>query len=1102
MLLLSVMMAFSGLVLANSVTIYPSDDAQIYRTNPNTNYGILDTASSGGVNFQPDQYRGFIKYNISSCIGINSSDVIDVTWYAYEYGGYNFGGIPIHYRKLASSGYGWNESTITWNNQPPITASNIFDFVVTQVQGTEHQANITSFAKSEITSGYDSLTWYGFNENGNDGHGNPNPFMTLYTKEAINQLYKPKLVITYNGTLTCNGTSGGSAPITNAVSIPTFPSLNQELKCWANITGSGSILANWVIMRSATNNGTLSFVGGGVTPVTSGVMTNVGNLSSYLVLDGYYYQCQVTGDNGIVGNQINSFTAQVKNRGAMMVTQPSDTNNGTPAVTRTYVNTTDVYGYAYVECNYKSPTSVNYFPPNATGSSSYCYLLNSNSTRNVNVSMVMNEIGTWSLESCAFYLSGVSTCPAWDLSNHKQYNFYGSLTWQSATLPTTTGIYISPTNPKGNDTISCNAKIVGYDGSITGDGYWIINNGNLLASFYDVVVTNNTFGAYATLNLSAFNPFTSISCAMRGTDSSGSGNYVESSPIIVGAFQITNILTTPEPTLMGYNKRLTFNTPDIATRSTAILVFSGTGNYKTIFKQNDDGSVTKNHTISLGTAPQGSDLTEIGTYNYALISCNCYENEMGNEMLCPSSKCAYSSGYPNLNYAMTTYVSDIFNATTYYAQNSTFGNNVRIFADYTKIINVGKMDIHLPSGQVKTFYENIYNNENQFSLWIPSGQGKNLSEIGSYSADIYAGYGSSIGCLETSECTYSYAILGVPFTISADTSGKYIENLTITPFPINFGSEFTTAFDVTNETDVTCMLFYTTGGSSITGLTKTKTISSSATHWEINTTTGNGAFLEYADAEWQFDITTCKINGSQSCLDSDCGNVSPSNCLYCMKSQGFSASVNPSGITNITWKKQIAVGEDQVVSFIISPATKQAEIFIPSRIVGQPSVHHVVNTGLLNSNWTIHVPFTEIESAIKNYETGSYSYEDIGMQIISNTSDGTQSSEGLFFDINSSILFEQGMTQEGTGIGNMIGLGLGIGGVGGDMLLAILISMLLTIGIAMVVPNQPILMVAVFVSGMCGFALIGMLPVWIPIILIFLCGFIVTKSILEGMGGG
>lgn len=499
--------AISCIGFANTVTLYPTDDAYVDLANPTTNYGSLGEILSTGSGI--DAYRGYFKYNISSCTGINSSDITEAT--AYFYVIYGTSSLS-QFKKLSTSGYGWNESTINYNNRPP-TLTSIGDFYNDGDDGTEHSINITSFVQSEVTSGYDAITF--------DWEGSTTSADRFYSKEALNPLFKPRLVINYNGTLSCNTTGSGNSTTIQEVHVPSYVRPYSNLPCY--VMDSVNEMVSWKIYKKepADVGFNLSYLGTGMT--SAGKWAIVGTANASIVSPDSLFYCQVSNEYMVqVSNNANA--TQIFN--ITLLTSLSDVSlYENQRQTIVFSNVGSNGTYALAKCDFLSPSNTHFYP-NSTYGYPNCVYVNSGSSYALPVEENMTESGYWSRKSCTIYASLYDDCRNQDLGE-QDYSL-NETSWFVSGIPTIEDIYIIPESPLTNQSVTCFSKAISGDNRTIIGEVWIQftvdENGNLGATKF----TNVTNGTYvnASYNIKDY--------AIEGSNVSCVSYSLQRSPVYVG----------------------------------------------------------------------------------------------------------------------------------------------------------------------------------------------------------------------------------------------------------------------------------------------------------------------------------------------------------------------------------------------------------------------------------------------------------------------------------------------------------------------------------------------------------------------------------------
>ncbi|MDD5678834.1 MAG: DNRLRE domain-containing protein [Kiritimatiellae bacterium] len=158
-------------IQAESVLLSATQDAYVYESSPNNNYGNLDTLAVNGGSGSGLRMRSYVKYNLSS---IPSGSTIDgVYFWIYCTRCYPGSGSYLN-MQLRSVGGSWSESSLKWNNQPGVSST---------LSLTKSFNNSTGWHRWESTD-YPSLItlvqrWL-------DGDESNNGFLLRLADESIN----------------------------------------------------------------------------------------------------------------------------------------------------------------------------------------------------------------------------------------------------------------------------------------------------------------------------------------------------------------------------------------------------------------------------------------------------------------------------------------------------------------------------------------------------------------------------------------------------------------------------------------------------------------------------------------------------------------------------------------------------------------------------------------------------------------------------------------------------------------------------------------------------------------------------------------------------
>lgn len=1118
-LLLVAFSLMGSIGFANTVTLYPTDDAKVDSGNPDTNYGSDTILYTNGT-----YNRVYMKWNLSSCGVINYSKILSADFYYYV----NVASYCGKWLNITPSGYNWTEETITWNNQPAVTGIALSDFCVYGEFGTENSYNYTTHLKASLQSGFDTLTFYGATS----------WYPSFFSKEySINPAYRPHLDITYNGTLTCNGT-GGNATTLQEAHIPSYPSPYNDLKCSAKGTSSESVSYAWYWNIS----GSSVQIASGTSSVVANEWTIVNTLSSSWVLPNATYYCIVS-DTG--GSKVSNTATANQIYNLVSLSTPTDKSlNENQSQTLTFTSTGSQTTYAFVECDWMSPTGTHYYP-NDTSRSYGCKPILPYSTLNqMSAYRLMDEIGTWNGKSCFLYSSNYADCRTEDLG--VQGYTLNETFWYVASAPSVTNISITPVNPKMNETLTCSVRAVTNDNTSTIDQLWnyFIINGAVVTSSYQSSIANNTVTNF-TFNIGGLvSVGDNVSCGAFGVKLSpyAESGIAYSSGAIVRSARVTNISTTPEPQNVGIQKMMFYQT-EIPTCSLRVeweapsgatgMTKMGSG-YCSPVTMNHADAILYNMSFSYNDSVV---FTENGLYKYTIKVCNCDVDspaDFDNPSFCPQEYCAYPVNYPTKSYGMRWTVNSnyyLYDLNLYnFTPTVNLGSYQTLSLWFSKRTNVFKAVLHKPDGTTKeyvvtnlmasNFSSGMSNDGLSGYLLLYSGVGEALDQIGNYSVDYYAGYGwvtNASNCLAYNECQYTNSSLGNNFTVAIGSSG-YIANVSVEPPSQYFEGSVNVSFDTSNATDESCVRMINPTGTD--ALFKKETSSSNVTSWTVPFSTGVGKPMNQ-QGKYTFSIVACKKNGVASCIDdsgTSCG-ITSGNCDYCMYSFGseYGVNITQGAISGVTYKKQIAIDENQVIKFTVNPYTNSTWIRILSHIVGQDDVY--INTTSPNtfSNWTVEVPYKNITQAIcKEYtDHTSCGYGGITFEVGALINGvwvrrGSENGEWFSFDVNTSMLLShENVGESGSGICEALHICGGLSGKTFDMILAIFGTFcIMALGLVIVSKftesSQALGIVAIgsFILGIAIFTIIGWLPYWIILIILLLCAGIIVTMFRGTMTGG
>ncbi|MEM2251000.1 MAG: DNRLRE domain-containing protein [Candidatus Hadarchaeales archaeon] len=130
-----------------TLVIYPSADAKVESSSPDTNYGNETHIAAAAPN--PSFYRrSFLKFDLSSIP--SGGSIIDAKLYLYKYGegGTEPGDTNRNVGVYRVDNDDWSESVITWNNQPAIGSLENYIYTPTST-GFWEVWNITNWADNQ-----------------------------------------------------------------------------------------------------------------------------------------------------------------------------------------------------------------------------------------------------------------------------------------------------------------------------------------------------------------------------------------------------------------------------------------------------------------------------------------------------------------------------------------------------------------------------------------------------------------------------------------------------------------------------------------------------------------------------------------------------------------------------------------------------------------------------------------------------------------------------------------------------------------------------------------------------------------------------------------
>ncbi|MCD4848930.1 MAG: DNRLRE domain-containing protein [Candidatus Aegiribacteria sp.] len=130
-----ILVIFTGITIADSVTLCPTDDADVWEYTPDTNRGseISFQVGCGGSGYWRNS---LIKFDLSAYSGATVNSAILRLWVTGSYGDF-----PTDNIFIVRNDADWDELTVTWNNKPtsagiaPITAPSTYDWWEIDVTG-------------------------------------------------------------------------------------------------------------------------------------------------------------------------------------------------------------------------------------------------------------------------------------------------------------------------------------------------------------------------------------------------------------------------------------------------------------------------------------------------------------------------------------------------------------------------------------------------------------------------------------------------------------------------------------------------------------------------------------------------------------------------------------------------------------------------------------------------------------------------------------------------------------------------------------------------------------------------------------------------------
>ncbi|MCD4846870.1 MAG: DNRLRE domain-containing protein [Candidatus Aegiribacteria sp.] len=130
-----VLVIFASITIADSTTLYPTDDADVWQDTPDSNRGTEQNFQVGCISTE-DWRNVLIKFDLSAYSGltINNATIRLMVFSSY-------GDFPTDNIFIARNIADWDELIVTWNNKPgfaeytAITAPSILDWWEIDVTG-------------------------------------------------------------------------------------------------------------------------------------------------------------------------------------------------------------------------------------------------------------------------------------------------------------------------------------------------------------------------------------------------------------------------------------------------------------------------------------------------------------------------------------------------------------------------------------------------------------------------------------------------------------------------------------------------------------------------------------------------------------------------------------------------------------------------------------------------------------------------------------------------------------------------------------------------------------------------------------------------------
>lgn len=182
---------------SSSTTLQPGPegkDSFVFAMNGNQNYGSQTNLSAGGGTSSPPASRTYLQFDLSSIPPNTTLESANISLYYYGWYGPSDLSADLPIQKVTSA---WDESTITYNNQPSFDASPVANLSVGNSGNYGWQTvNLTTLVQSWLNG---SVSNNGLMIN----YANPpvNNAKDFYSSDYIaDPSLRPKLVLTYSQT--------------------------------------------------------------------------------------------------------------------------------------------------------------------------------------------------------------------------------------------------------------------------------------------------------------------------------------------------------------------------------------------------------------------------------------------------------------------------------------------------------------------------------------------------------------------------------------------------------------------------------------------------------------------------------------------------------------------------------------------------------------------------------------------------------------------------------------------------------------------------------------------------------------------------------------